>query len=624
MPETSRPSTGLPGQRHTGGHGSHSPRSSRTQQGDPLRALSAASGDYNRDYDPAGTPGSAPPYRRQRVTFLFPTLGAIVVGFVLLIAGRNVHLCGATFRLPETLDTAQRDLCRNTLYDVVSADMALSTVSPGNQKFFVDFPAPNTLRFAFATPKSDEVVEQAKRASDAFLTSIKNEFRRVREEPSEGEQATSDHIAELKSSLTNEQRVLDQAIADVPEQDHRAERDGLLDRWRSVRERYRVSGARVMEVAGSVEQLRNAPPPSHGIVTSDQRREAYGQDLGLQQDLKELAVSLTEIRGHIGRLQADTAALHTHLDEATAKLTELLKGVEHGKLATTTRDTVEQLSDSTDAFHDSLASFSTKWEQELTAIRESPIKPRSQELLDRYQRTRSALSAFLFDASKLLARMRDSARTIDTIKSDNGRVLQLQASVSRSFQTLQTFYHRFEFAASQIDRSQNFRLDAALRSARGLRRRSRLRMQQIDEKLQRAALIEMKSFRATSLRQAEALLEFTRGENDATVSALVDLQDQLSERVGSVEAFVAAVARAEMGTRNVASLRATLAEAKTRLQQLESLRKSRGANVNIELATTGILGPPINVGERFRNSAIGAAITLIGLLMGQWWVARRT
>jgi len=559
-----------------------------------------------------------------RITFLFPTLGAIVVGFVLLIAGRNVHLCGATFRIPQTLDTAQRDLCRNTLYDVVSADMAFSTASGSDRSFFVDFPTRNSLRFAFATPKSDEAVEQARRASEAFLTGIKDEFRRIREEPSEAERATSDHIAELNSSLTNEQRVLDQVIADVPEQDHRAERDGLLDRWRSVREQYRVSGARVKEVAGSVEQLRNAPPPSHGIVTSDQRREAYGQDLGLQQDLKELAVSLTEIRGHIGRLQTNTAALHTHLDEATANLSELLHGVEPGKLPKTMRDTVEQLSNGAQALREALASFSTKWEQELTAIRESPIEPRSQELLDRYQRTRSALSAFLFDASKLLAAMRDSARSIDTIKSDNGRVMQLQASVSRSFQTLQTFYHRFEFAASQIDRSQNFRLDAALRSARGLRRRSRLRMQQIDGKLQQAALVEMKSFRATSLRQAEALLEFTRGENDATVSALVDLQDQLSERIGSVETFVSAVARAEMATRNVASLRTTLADAKTRLGQLESLRRSRGANVKIELATAGILGPPINVGERFRNSAIGAAITLIGLLLGQWWVARRT
>ncbi len=624
MPETSRPSTGNPRLRNGGGNGSPHARASRSLQGDPLGALSAASGDYTRSSGGAGTRGHSPPAPRQRVTVLLPIMGAIVVGFVLLIAGRNVHLCGATFHLPEKLDSTQRDLCRNTLYDVVSADFGVSAGVAGDRDFFVDFPTRNTLRFAFKTPKNDVALAQAERASDKFLVSVERELVQAREEPSEAEMEVIAHIVELESLLAAERVILEQAVAGVPEEDRRAERDGLLDQWRSVRERYRTSGARVTEVAGSVHDLRNAPPPSHGIVTAEKRKQALAADLGLQQDLKELSVALTEIRGQIGRVQAATATLHSQLNGATTKLAEFPYGVELGKLPQTMSDNVSALSGSAEAFRDSFASFSGIWARELSAIGDSPIDPRSQELLDGYQRTRSALNGFLFDSSKLLAAMRDSAHDIDTLKSDDGRVLQLQGRVSRSFQTLQTFYHRFEFAASQIDRSQNFRLDAAMRSASGLRRRSRQRMQKIDDALQVAALDQMKSFRSTSLQQAEALLEFTRGENDETVSTLVELQDQLSERVGSVEIFVTATVRAEMASRNVESLRTTIAETKTRLGELESARKSRGASVKIELAAAGILGPPINVGERFRTSGLGAAITLLGLLFGQWWVARRT
>lgn len=625
MPDTTQPQKGMSQQGSAGGNGSQGPRAARASYGDALTALSAASGNYARGSAFAETRdhGASPP-PRQRVTFVFPTLGAIAVGFVLLIAGRNVHLCGATFRLPEKLDSAQRDLCRNTLYDVVSADLGFTRSAGGDRNFFVDFPTRNTLRFAHVAPKSAEMQDQAKRLADGFLVRMELEMRRARGKPSEGEVATAANIVELEASLAAEHRVLDQALAEVPKEDHRAQRDGLLGRWKNVREKYRLNRVKLTEVARSFEKLRGAPPPSHGIVSAEQRRKAFSADLGLQQDLKELSVSLAEVRGHIGRLQKNTTALQAQLDQAALKLAEVLHSVDLEKIPKSTGGTVKLLADDTDGFRKSLDEFSATWTLELTAIRSMPIEPRSQELLERYRRTRSALGTFLFDTSKVLTRMRESARNIDAVQSDNGRVLQLQARVSRSFQALQAFYHRFEFAASQIDRPQNFRLDAALRSAGGLRRRSAQRMQQIDTMLQRAALKRMKAFQATSLQQAELLLKHARSDNDETVSALVELQDQLSERVGTVEDFVTAVARSEMATRNVESLRSTLDQARARLAELQTRRKSRGENTRIELATAGILGPPINVAERFRNSAIGAAITLLGLLAGQWWVARRT
>jgi hypothetical protein len=397
-----------------------------------------------------------------------------------------------------------------------------------------------------------------------------------------------------------------------------------MEKWRTLREKYLASERKVVDSAGSVEKLRTAGPPSHGIVRADERRVAFAADLGLQQDLKELTVAFTEVRAHLARLSADTRALQVQLVEAAAGLADNLHAVETEKLPTSIAKVVATLLGDSQTFSSSLSTFSTAWTLELAAIRDLPIEPRSQELLDRYDRTRSALGTFLFESSKSLAKMRASARDIETAVTDDGRVRQLQAGISRAFQTLQTLYHRFEFAASQIDRSQHFRLDAALRSATGLRRRSQKRMQEIDQALEQKALERMTTIQNASLRQAEALLNLARGDKDKAVASLVDLQDELATRTGSVEEFVAAAARTEMASRNVDLLQKTLSEANERLRELRARRRARGQDTKIEVTTTGILGPPINVAQRLRNSAVGAALALVGLLLGQWWVARRS
>jgi|GEM_PF-3969012 len=625
MPEATRPPSSIPARPP---NDSRRPVGFPTASEDAIEALSAASGSYaqesRRGQTPTGDGHGTGRGHKQRITLLFPALAAVAVGFVLLIAGRNIHLCGATFQLPEKLGPRQRDLCRNTLYEVVSADQSLPKNPRSDSGFFIDFPTSHTLRFAFASPKNPRALERARQLATGFLLQVEKKMRRLRQEPSESEVATSALISNLESALKAEQNSLRKALAEIPSVDHRAERDELLGRWKDARRKYDADHAQLSEVAGALEQLRDAPPPSRGIVTPEKRQNAYSADLGLEQDLKELAVALAEARGLIRDIQTETTPLQSQLNDAIEGLVNVLHAEESETLPKSSRERIARLRDEALALRSTFETFSTQWANQLSEIRESPIETRSHEFFDRYEQVRTTLSTFLFDSSKLLAKMRERATAPDAASDKRTSTTQSQGAISRSFLALQTLYHRFEFASSAINRSQNFRLDTALRRASGLSRRSQQRIRKIDEALQQDALERMKKSQADSVLQAEALLEKKRLENDQTVSSLVALQDRLTERVRSVEGFIAAKVRAETAGKNVETLQKTLSTSKKRLRELQMQRIAQGKMGKIKLIEAGILGPPINLGQRFRNGSIGAAITFLGVFLGQWWARRRT
>jgi len=124
-----------------------------------------------------------------------------------------------------------------------------------------------------------------------------------------------------------------------------------------------------------------------------------------------------------------------------------------------------------DAYRQTLTKYTEVWTIEFTSLQRMEVDPASAELLDRYQRVRMLLSDFLFAASQRLSAVRAHLSVLGGQAGDNARHHVLQSNLTRAFQATQTAHHRFEFAAGGIDTPDNFRLDAALRSARGLRRR---------------------------------------------------------------------------------------------------------------------------------------------------------
>jgi hypothetical protein len=255
-------------------------------------------------------------------------------------------------------------------------------------------------------------------------------------------------------------------------------------------------------------------------------------------------------------------------------------------------------------------------------LRKLEVDPYSSEVLDVYERSRRRLNDFLFDAAKRLATMRSHVRAIAEGTSDNARHYVSRSNLVRAFQTMQAAHHRFEFAAGTIETPDNFRLDAALKSTRGLRRRSKDRIRAIDEALQARAAERTRKRRIEELTEAERLVEQVRTATDRTVDELIALQEELNLGAEQSEAFLRAVLKAEIATARLKLTQEDLALATERLGELAAERVSTAQAAEIKFVSAGVVGGPVNLGQRLGTGALAAVLTFAVVLLAQWWITR--
>ena len=247
----------------------------------------------------------------------------------------------------------------------------------------------------------------------------------------------------------------------------------------------------------------------------------------------------------------------------------------------------------------------------------------SGEVLDIYQRLRRNLNDFLFDMARRLSTMRSQVHAVGADPRDTARHHVFQSNLMRAFQTVQAAHHRFEFAAGAIETPDNFRLDAAIKSARGLRRRSQDRIRTIEEQLQAKATEHAKKRRVEKLIEAERFIDQARTATNKTVDELLALQEELNLGAEASEAFLRTVLRAEVATSRLEFARTDATQIEDRLRDLAAKRLSAADAASIELVSCDVTGRPINLSERLRIGGIGAALTLLTILLGQWWITRR-
>lgn len=533
------------------------------------------------------------------------------------------HHCAATFHVESPSSTSHDVDIEVALAEYVSHLGANPTQSkPGDSRWWIDAPANGILRLGVTTTDRRKGVEDATAAAQGFLTALHERADEIRRTPSESEGVLSNLVSQLQERVAHAQAQVDSATASLPSADPRIDRDALVQRWQSLRTDFAATRTQLAEAAAGVDRLRSEFEPTHGIVRADDRRRALESDPALQQDLRELEVRLAELKLHLlnvwqqssGRLDQH----HTAMDE----LSRTASNSDTTRLSQNIQAAVLGLVNDTDAYRQTLTTFKEVWTNEFTSLQRMDVDPASGELLDRYQRVRGLLSDFLFAASQGLSAVRSHLNVLGEKISDNARHHVLQSNLTRAFQAAQTAYHRFEFAAGGIDTPDNFRLDAALRSARGLRRRTLEQIQHIEQRLQSEAIDRAKKQHAAALVEAEHAVEQTRATSEQTIEQLFSVQDGLIHAVGLTEGFLRAVLQAELAANRIQTAQEDLDRTDRHLAELIANREAANANLGVELVSCGVIGTELNLGQRYHLGIIGFVVTLAAVLAGQWWITR--
>ena len=583
-----------------------------------LEALSTASSRYVRDPQPSRRTSS-------RLNLLISGILAAVAGLVLAVATPLEHHCAATFQVGSPSSASHDINVEAALAEYVSRLGADPTqIKPGEPRWWIDAPADGILRLGVTTTDGRKGVEEAAAFAQGFLTTLQERTDEARRTPSEGEGVLSDLISQLQERVAQAQAQVDSATASLPSADPRIDRDMLVQRWRGLRTDFAATRTQLAEAAAGADRLRSDFEPTHGIVSADDRRRALESDPALQQDLRELEVKLAELKLHLLNVWQQSSARLEQLHTAMDDLSRTASTSDTTRLGQNIQAAVQDLVNDTDAYRQTLTTFTEVWTNEFTSLQRMDVDPASGELLDRYQRVRSLLSDFLFAASQGLSAVRSHMNVLGEQASDNARHHVLQSNLTRAFQAAQTAYHRFEFAAGGIDTPDNFRLDAALRSARGLRRRALEQIQHIEQRLQTEAIDRAKTQRVKALAEAEHAVEQTRATSEQTIEQLFSVQDGLIQATGLTEGFLHAVLQAELAANRLQTAQENLSRAEQRLGELTAEREAASADIGVELISCGVIGTELNLRQRLRLAGIGFVVTLVAVLAGQWWITRRT
>ena len=582
-----------------------------------LGALSVASTRYASNPDRPRSP-------RRASGILLAIVAAIVVGAAIALAGRLEYRCAATFIIqPAPSDTVRAHYRKELLHYAWRQFTAESTAATATPTWLVESPSEAQLRLSLTTPDRTAGLERAKALASGFTSAMAELSEKARATPTENERLLLAYGDGLEGSLDDAQTQLDAALEKLPSDDPLHRRQTLRAQWDELRTTFSSAREQVSETSAQYQRLLSESEATHAIVSTQQRQESLHADKSLQQDLQELSVALTEVKSHTLTVWQHAVAPMQRLVDATGGLDKAILAASPETLPPATRAQLIPVRSALNNYLEQMTTFRDGWAAEFADLRETPPDAYTGVVLDRHRSISRLLGDFLFASSRSLSQMRSAVKGLNEGRSDLARDHVLRSNLVRAFHKIQNAHHRFEFAAGDVQSPDHFRLDAALKSARGLRRRTKIRMDRIERKLQSEALDAARRRRIAETHAVKQLMQRVRDTADETIDSLVDLQQELNLSSDLSEEFQRAMLKVEVATSRFRLTQTYLDQTKSRLRDLRARRMTPEDPTRIELDRCEVLGSAVDWSQRARIGGIGAALTLLTVLLGQWWVSRR-
>lgn len=468
------------------------------------------------DLDSTGHDASPRRLRNGRKIRLFwPVVCAACAAAVATIAGGFDHF--GTLRL-EVQGSA--DLCRKELLDFLWQREHQGSLGPGWSLTCPSDGATLHLRIpAVETQLSDLRIRNLVHDFKAHLGSLEGvEARKI----SAARNTLDGWIEELHRNID---RLRPKPVS--PETDPLDTRNILLKNLTDSAATYTMLRDREDQAAQRVLLLDTRLPTTQVQVSPQQRGIGYARRTDLEQDMKQLTVQLTLARRSLEGVWQNASPSLDELIAAASRLGRIDPVYHNASAGGDHRTTIERFLEQTGHYRRRLAAFAPRWTGIFTKMRRQTIDPLAPRLFDTQNQLHELLSDFAFYGDRLLGNMRSEIRALDERPPHPARSHALVSQIKRAFNRLESQHLQFEFVASDVLRRNNFRLDSAVRSARGLHRRIQHAVAEVDDQLEAEALAKAKEQNRRQRRLAAAELEQIRREatvsSDATVEMLSEL-----------------------------------------------------------------------------------------------------
>ncbi len=587
----------------------HSEQPSNTHS---LDALSAASSAYEK---------MSPSSQRSRFQFsLALTLVApIMVGLALASLGPLEYLSAATIKISGASVHTDGPKLKNLLLQHAWSNDNTHPKPSTTRVWSVVLPKSNLIQLLVQGGDRRKDLEMLRAKADTFVATFAAKHQREKNTKSDGEQVLSTYAKQLEQKLATVQAKIDESQKQISD-DPTAQRTQLSQRWSTIRNQFKSSREDLSAASAELGALRSTLEPTHGVVTRNERKRGIEVNRGLVQDLRELRVNLTELKTQMLTVWQQCVVKLDAVETSQQKFSNTLSTAPPhspaGLAAEKTTTHVQQ-------YIEASAAFRSQWSQEFAALRQLDVDPLTGNVLAVYRRVRKLLSTFLFDSGRYVTDLRKDIQIINEDPQDEARTHVWRSEAIRHFHELQNAHHKFEFAATELESRDNYKLDMALRSAKGLYRRSKQQIEAIDTTLSATALDRAIHEHHQSLAAAEHRLETIRATYDHIVGQLVTLQDDLQISAGLNETFLKNAMQIEMSKHDRNFAKTSLETTAKQLGKLEALRLAQLGDIELTLMDCAVIDGPLDLAKRLKLGSIGALITLLAVGLGQWWLTKR-
>lgn len=580
---------------------------------DALRSASQRYQRMNRSERPA-----------RRRSWPISLLCALLVGVAIVWVEGFEYACTVELTASDDAPPAAGGTLRGALRDYLDGQLGAGLpagVAAGMPQ--VETLADGGLRLTLRVDDRARGQALVERLATGFLGHVDEARAAARNTPGEAEAVVAAYIQRLQNRLTEFNAQAARAAREKPSEDPAPARADGLELWESRRAEYEDIHATLTAATEELRRLEAAPPPRHGMVTAEDRRLAIDADEGLVQDLRELDVQLGELKSSTLLVAQEVAERLAALDSACDALGSALPNEDESSDESVPALPWGDLPETVERYRGTVAEFRESFEPWSVRLRGCQADPHAARILDMHQEASTMFAEFVHRSSRLLASMRDRLQTAGSQISDTARHHVLHSDLIRRLAELRRAHDRFGFAADQINPTINFKIDAPLRSARGLRKRSRAQIRRIEGALETEARERARAAHDEQIEKTKALIEETRSRLDENVATILRLQADLNLSAKTSEAFLKAVLEHQFASDLARAAREDMLEMKTRLDELRARRTEKWADVNLVAGAATVDETPVNLYARLRTGVIAALATLLTVGLVQWWAGRR-
>ena len=336
-----------------------------------------------------------------------------------------------------------------------------------------------------------------------------------------------------------------------------------------------------------------------------------------QQDRAELRVQLAAVRAELLEVWQDASPRLDDLIAAAGTLEQLGQNPHASTATGDHRATLERATEAAADYRRRLGDLVRSWTKEFVTLQQDQPDPAAARVLDTHQRVTDLLGDFLFEASTTLTAVRDQVHSLNELSNDQARHHVLVADLTRAFHTLQAAHHQFEFAACQVRTGGNFRLAAAVKSARGLLRRTQYRLQELDRRLAERARQQARQARDDRIAELEQHCTELRALQQTGVEAIFEVQDRIDRVTSQAEDHVSATATAQAAARRADEIRTEIDQTRDSLTDLQARRKVPVRPEAVHLISRHVDSSPSNLNRRMAYGWAAAVTAFLALMLIQ-------